>query len=62
MTGWGLYDTREEDASLHVCPMFGRRHDLSLDCWCHPQLDASADTCECECECETQVVVHNQEH
>lgn len=25
--------------SVHVYPVFGRKHDVSWDCWCHPEID-----------------------
>lgn len=37
---------------VHVFPLFGRAHVLTMDCWCHPQRDTE----------EPSVVIHNVEH
>lgn len=40
----------EQPRTVHVYPVFGRRHVLEGPCWCEPWLY------------EDGVVVHNQEH
>ena len=30
--------------SIHVVPNFGREHDLTEDCWCHPVPDSDIPT------------------
>lgn len=48
-SNWGVFDSPDDDDSVHVAPMFGPLHDMSRRCWCHPETDAS----------EMNVVVHN---
>lgn len=35
---WGHYDQLEETGLVHSVPLFGPRHEMSLECWCHPEL------------------------
>lgn len=30
---------RDDDDEPHVVPRYGRKHELSMKCWCHPVLD-----------------------
>ena len=41
----------EEIERVHVYPLFGREHEISLDCWCHPLFDEEAP--------ELEIVIHN---
>lgn len=38
--------------SIHVYPLFGPKHSLTLDCWCHPSPPAKGD----------KIVMHNVAH
>jgi hypothetical protein len=29
----------DADATVHIVPLAGRRHELSAHCWCHPLQD-----------------------
>jgi hypothetical protein len=40
------------DELIHVYPLFGPEHAMSVDCWCHPVLD----------DAEPTVVIHNAEN
>lgn len=42
----------EADEIVHVYPLFGREHVMSIECWCHPEIDEECDN----------VVVHNVEN
>lgn len=48
-SGWGVFDSPDDDETVHVAPMFGPAHDMSRTCWCHPEADAS----------QRDLVVHN---
>ena len=48
--GWGVFEN-EDDGCCHVAPIFGRRHVMSMGCWCVPQLDSQS----------TRIVVHFEE-
>lgn len=50
--GWGVFDMRDEDGTVHVAPLIGREHDFDDHCWCHPERDKD----------EPQLVVHNLEN
>ncbi len=34
---WGVFGNLQDHEDIHVCPMFGREHELEDDCWCHPE-------------------------
>lgn len=36
----------------HVYPLFGREHEMSIDCWCHPTQDDE----------EPTLILHNVEN
>ena len=36
--GWGVYEN-VDDGCRHVAPIHGRRHLMSMGCWCLPNLD-----------------------
>lgn len=37
---WGLFDIRDENGQVHSVPMWQRkRHDLTLQCECVPELE-----------------------
>jgi len=42
----------EKPEFVHVFPLFGREHVLSLACWCHPSTDSEQPT----------VILHNVEN
>ncbi len=39
----------DEQERVHVYPLFGREHEVSTDCWCHPLPDEEM----------PNVIVHN---
>lgn len=42
----------DDDGDVHVMPTYGRAHETSVRCWCHPVRDES----------EARVVVHREEN
>lgn len=35
--GWGVFEI--DDGCVHVAPIHGRQHVMSMGCWCLPELD-----------------------
>jgi hypothetical protein len=41
---WGVIDNREENGQIHTVPMWQRRrHDLTMQCDCIPEIEPSED-------------------
>lgn len=37
-------DDDDELENWHVYPLFGREHEMSVNCWCHPEADHASPT------------------
>ena len=49
---WLCWYPSEDDPNSHVVPDFGPAHELSAECWCHPEPDQN----------ESSVIIHNGVH
>jgi hypothetical protein len=49
--GYGVY--MPDEGGVHVIPEFGREHDQTSQCWCHPEVEVHEDDC---------LVIHNVPH